>query len=245
MERGSPPPWPTGRSPSSPPPASICTRCPATRWARRRSTGTRTGGCWPRPGRTATCACGMPPPAPRCRRCATRRSWVERLAYHPAGQLPRRAPPAKSCGSGTGWAPWSARTPTTPAPSPISPGSPARPRSPPWPTAARPSGRSTRPEPLRRYVWKGSSLVLAWSPDATMFATGDQDQTVHFWYADSGKDLPDVGLRDQDARAGLGPLQPLPGQRRRPRPGGLGHPREQEGAGGQYAGDARACTRPT
>lgn len=46
-----------------------------------------------------------------------------------------------------------------------------------------------QPEPLRRYGWKGSSLVLAWSPDAALFATGDQDQTVHFWYADSGKDL--------------------------------------------------------
>ncbi len=44
-------------------------------------------------------------------------------------------------------------------------------------------------DPLRRYLWKGSSLVLAWSPDASMFATGDQDQTVHFWYADSGLDL--------------------------------------------------------
>ncbi|MCG8347368.1 MAG: WD40 repeat domain-containing protein [Chloroflexales bacterium] len=46
-----------------------------------------------------------------------------------------------------------------------------------------------QPEPLRRYEWKGSSLVLAWSPDASMFATGDQDQTVHFWYAESGLDL--------------------------------------------------------
>ncbi|NJO81386.1 MAG: WD40 repeat domain-containing protein [Blastochloris sp.] len=46
-----------------------------------------------------------------------------------------------------------------------------------------------RAEPLRRYAWKGSSLVLAWSPDAAMFATGDQDQTIHFWYADSGHDL--------------------------------------------------------
>ncbi len=46
-----------------------------------------------------------------------------------------------------------------------------------------------QPEALRRYEWQGSSLVLAWSPDAAMFATGDQDQTVHFWYADSGKDL--------------------------------------------------------
>jgi WD40 repeat protein len=43
--------------------------------------------------------------------------------------------------------------------------------------------------PQRRYAWKGSSLVLAWSPDATMFATGDQDQTIHFWYAESGLDL--------------------------------------------------------
>jgi WD40 repeat protein len=45
------------------------------------------------------------------------------------------------------------------------------------------------PQPLRRYAWQGSSLVLAWSPDASMFATGDQDQTIHFWYAESGRDL--------------------------------------------------------
>jgi WD40 repeat protein len=45
------------------------------------------------------------------------------------------------------------------------------------------------PAPLRRYEWKGSSLVLAWSPDASMFATGDQDQTIHFWYRESGQDL--------------------------------------------------------
>jgi WD40 repeat protein len=47
----------------------------------------------------------------------------------------------------------------------------------------------TSEQPLRHYAWKGSSLVLAWSPDGRMFATGDQDSTVHFWYADSGKDL--------------------------------------------------------
>jgi WD40 repeat protein len=47
----------------------------------------------------------------------------------------------------------------------------------------------TSDEPLRRYVWQGSSLVLAWSPDARMLATGDQDSTVHFWYADTGHDL--------------------------------------------------------
>jgi WD40 repeat protein len=49
--------------------------------------------------------------------------------------------------------------------------------------------RPGTPEPQRVYAWKGSSLVIAWSPDATMFATGDQDQTIHFWYGDSGRDL--------------------------------------------------------
>ena len=36
--------------------------------------------------------------------------------------------------------------------------------------------------------WKGSSLLLAWSPDARYIATGEQDSTVHFWYVDSGMD---------------------------------------------------------
>lgn len=49
--------------------------------------------------------------------------------------------------------------------------------------------RPGQAEPARRYAWKGSSLVLAWSPDATFFATGDQDSTVHFWYVASGHDL--------------------------------------------------------
>jgi WD40 repeat protein len=44
-------------------------------------------------------------------------------------------------------------------------------------------------EPLRRYEWKGSSLVLAWSPDMVFFATGDQDSAVHFWYVENGHDL--------------------------------------------------------
>lgn len=45
------------------------------------------------------------------------------------------------------------------------------------------------PAPRTRYEWKGSVLVAAWSPDGRMLATGDQDATVHFWYADSGRDL--------------------------------------------------------
>ena len=40
----------------------------------------------------------------------------------------------------------------------------------------------------RKYTWKGSSLVLAWSPTAKYIATGEQDSTVHFWHVASGKD---------------------------------------------------------
>jgi WD40 repeat protein len=46
-------------------------------------------------------------------------------------------------------------------------------------------GKSTAP---RKYTWKGSSLTLAWSPDAKYVATGDQDSTIHFWHMKSGKD---------------------------------------------------------
>ena len=46
-------------------------------------------------------------------------------------------------------------------------------------------GRQRRP---RKYTWKGSSLVLAWSPDAKYIATGEQDSTVHFWHVKSGED---------------------------------------------------------
>lgn len=40
----------------------------------------------------------------------------------------------------------------------------------------------------RRYEWKGSSLVLAWSPTSKYIATGEQDSTVHFWNVKTGKD---------------------------------------------------------
>ena len=46
-----------------------------------------------------------------------------------------------------------------------------------------------RSEPLRQFRWKGSQLVLAWSPDGKYLATGDQDCTVHFWIVKSGEDL--------------------------------------------------------
>lgn len=46
----------------------------------------------------------------------------------------------------------------------------------------------------RELEWQGSSLVLAWSPDARFIATGDQDSTVHFWFSDSGQDLQMYGF---------------------------------------------------
>lgn len=46
----------------------------------------------------------------------------------------------------------------------------------------------TKQSSPRKFHWKGSSLLLAWSPDARYIATGEQDSTVHFWYVDSGID---------------------------------------------------------
>ena len=46
-------------------------------------------------------------------------------------------------------------------------------------------GKQKRP---RKYEWKGSSLKMAWSPDAKYIATGEQDSTVHFWHMKSGED---------------------------------------------------------
>jgi len=46
-------------------------------------------------------------------------------------------------------------------------------------------GKQKRP---RKYEWKGSSLVLKWSPDGKYIATGEQDSTVHFWHVKSGED---------------------------------------------------------
>jgi WD40 repeat protein len=45
----------------------------------------------------------------------------------------------------------------------------------------------------RQFAWKGSSLVLAWSPDGRYIATGDQDSTVHFWIVAKGEDLEMTG----------------------------------------------------
>ncbi|MFO0805570.1 MAG: WD40 repeat domain-containing protein [Gemmataceae bacterium] len=48
---------------------------------------------------------------------------------------------------------------------------------------------TTTGKPVHTFGWKGSPLALAWSPDGKVLAHGNQDATVHFWYAASGKDL--------------------------------------------------------
>ncbi|NJM08511.1 hypothetical protein HC891_23520 [Candidatus Gracilibacteria bacterium] len=115
-------------------------------------------------------------------------SWVERVAYHPGGQYLAAA-------AGKSLRIWDSQGvllaehrdhESTIADIAWQPGTTQ--------IAAVAYGGTTlwaldQSAPLRRYAWQGSSLVLAWSPDATMFATGDQDQTIHFWYADTGLDL--------------------------------------------------------
>lgn len=41
----------------------------------------------------------------------------------------------------------------------------------------------------RHLAWKGSPLCLGWSPDGRFVAHGNQDSTVHFWFADAGEEL--------------------------------------------------------
>ncbi len=41
----------------------------------------------------------------------------------------------------------------------------------------------------RTFLWKGSMLALAWSPDGRYLCHGNQDATVHFWIVKTGKEL--------------------------------------------------------
>lgn len=47
---------------------------------------------------------------------------------------------------------------------------------------------------VRQYEWKGSSLVVAWSPTAKYLVTGEQDSSVHIWYVKTGKDSQMTGF---------------------------------------------------
>lgn len=51
------------------------------------------------------------------------------------------------------------------------------------------SPRAGGPPSVRRLEWKGSPLRMAWSPDGRMLAHGNQDATVHFWYAETAQEL--------------------------------------------------------
>jgi WD40 repeat protein len=46
-----------------------------------------------------------------------------------------------------------------------------------------------RTDKVRQFKWQGAAWVLACSPDGKYVATGDQDSTIHFWEARTGKDL--------------------------------------------------------
>jgi len=45
------------------------------------------------------------------------------------------------------------------------------------------------PPSFRLFPWKGSPLRMAWSPNGAMLAHGNQDSTVHFWYAETAEEL--------------------------------------------------------
>ncbi len=51
------------------------------------------------------------------------------------------------------------------------------------------SWRAENTIPVHKYKWKGSTLVIKWSPNGKYIATGDQDSTVHFWITKNGKSL--------------------------------------------------------
>ena len=48
---------------------------------------------------------------------------------------------------------------------------------------------------VRQLEWKGSSLLIEWSPDGKYIATGDQDSTVHYWIMSTGEDLQMYGYQ--------------------------------------------------
>ena len=46
-----------------------------------------------------------------------------------------------------------------------------------------------KPDRVRQFKWQGAAWVCACSPNGKYVATGDQDATIHFWDARTGKDL--------------------------------------------------------
>jgi len=122
-------------------------------------------------------------------------SWAEKLAWHPSGQwlamgagkkarvwsaageLIRELPPQAGTVMDLAWRPgtnhltvlaYGAGTTYDPA---------------------------TGTDPVKVLAWKGSPLVMAWSPDGAILAHGNQDSTVHFWYYDKSADLQMWGYR--------------------------------------------------
>ena len=47
----------------------------------------------------------------------------------------------------------------------------------------------TQREPVQQFNWKGSILKLCWSRDGKFLAHGNQDASIHYWNAATGRDL--------------------------------------------------------
>jgi WD40 repeat protein len=69
-------------------------------------------------------------------------------------------------------------------------------------------------EPAKRFAWKGSILTIAWSPDGSYIATGNQDASVHFWYWKTGRHLEISGYPAKGPGIELGREEQLPGHGR-------------------------------
>lgn len=114
-------------------------------------------------------------------------SWVERLAWSPAGDLLAVAAGrrVRALGPDGRVVHESVEHPSTVVDVAW------RPKGRELASAAYGGVRLWRPgsAETRLLEWKGSVLRLAWSPDGRFLATGDQDATVHLWPIPSGRDL--------------------------------------------------------
>ena len=54
--------------------------------------------------------------------------------------------------------------------------------------------------PRKTFLWKGSMVAMAWSPDGRYLSHGNQDATVHFWIVATGRELQMTGYPSKVAQ---------------------------------------------